>query len=139
MQKNINTKKDKTIINNAKTLKNIALESKDKKIHIKIPKNTKIHNKDGTDFEGTIQEPQKLNVEEIEFDPKEKAIYAFEVGDPQQSIMFKNQKQQSQYLEIKVYLDDERIQSGKQVMVYYSEDKTTRNTMGSYTIQADEQ
>lgn len=139
MQKNINTKKEKKLISNAKTLKDIALFSENKKIHIKIPKETKIKTKDNKNFEGTINQPKEIALDTLISKPETKGIYAFEVGDPEQSIFFKKNDNTQQNIDITIYIDSLDIFSGEQVNIYYSEDQNTRNILGNSIVQKDEE
>ncbi len=139
IQENINTKKAKKLISNAKTLKDITLHSEDQKIHIKIPKETKLKTKNDKDFEGTISQPKEVPLDTLIFKPETKGIYAFEVGDPEQSILFKKNDNTPQNIDITIYIDSLDVFSGEQVDIYYSEDQNTRNVLGNSIVQKDEE
>lgn len=139
VKKSINTKKDDTFIKDAKTVENIALESEDKKIQVKIPKDTKLKTDKNKDFEGTINQPQEISIDTLSSKPESKWLYAFEVWDPDQSIHFKKEDDASQNIDITIYIDTGTVSSWEYVRIYYSEDQIIWNTLGSSIIQKDEE
>jgi hypothetical protein len=73
----------------------------------------------------------------ITFNPKENAVYAFEVGDPNQSIFFTSDTGTQQNIDINVYVDSGIFTSGEQTLIYYSNDKLTRNILEKNIVQVD--
>jgi len=135
---NIDIKKEKKLIKNAKTTKNIELISHDKKIKIKIPKNTRIKTSKDEDYEGIINQPEEISLDDVEFEPKENVVYAFEVGDPDQSLMFTKSNTTLQDIDIIVYLGSGKFMSWEEAAIYYSNDKIARNILEKTIVQRDE-
>lgn len=138
VDKNIDIKKETKLIKNTKTAKNIELTSHDKKIKIKIPKNTKIKTSKNEDYEGIINQPEEISLDDVAFEPKENVVYAFEVGDSDQSLIFTKNNTTAQYIDITVYVDSEKFMSWEDAVVYYSNDKIARNTLEKTIVQKDE-